>query len=153
MTKIALKGFLAQKLKDEGTVVDDLSQLNSHTEAGNKATQTVCQYVDWLLSTRNPNPPDEDMWIHPCQRQYKDIPNWDIDSDYVDLLNTVQGHTSCSTSYCLRKKGTESELKCRFHFPFDLCAQTKLEFEKVHSKNINEVQYEQKLLPIEMIPS
>ena len=85
MTKIALKGFLAQNMKDEGTVVDDLSQLNSDIEAGNKATQTVCQYVDWLLSTMNPNPPDEDMWItpqvHPCQRQYKDIPNCDIDSD------------------------------------------------------------------------
>ena len=87
----------------------------------------------------NPNPPDEDTWIrpevHPCQRQYKEIPNWERDSDYVDLLNMVQRHTRCSTSYCLRKKQNESDLNCRFHFPYDQCLQTQLEFEKVHSKN------------------
>ena len=149
MVKVITVLFLLEAQKQlKGTVVDDLSQLNSDIEAGNQASQTVCQYVDWLLSTMNPNPPNEDTWItpqvHPCQRKYKDIPNWDIDSDYVDLLNTVQRHTRGSTSYCLRKKGTESELKCRFHFPFYLCAQTKLEFEKVNSKNINEVQYRAK---------
>ena len=108
-------------------------------KTGNAAVQKACQYVDWLLSTMNPNPPDEDMWIrpqaHPCQRLYKDIPDWDEDSDYVDLLNMVQRHTRCSTSYCLRKKNSESELKCRFHFPFDHCSQAKLEFENVHSKS------------------
>ena len=37
----------------------------------------LTQYVDWLLSTVNPNPPDEDVWIrpavHPCQRCHSDI--------------------------------------------------------------------------------
>ena len=42
------------------------------------------------------------------------------------------------TSYCLKKKSNETELKCRFHFPFDLCPKTKLEFEKVHSKGDND---------------
>ena len=37
-----------------------------------------------------------------------------------------------STGYCLRKKSDETELKCRFHFPFENCPKTKLEFEKVH---------------------
>ena len=45
----------------------------------------------------------------------------------------VQPHNRCSTSYCLRKKSNETELKCRFHFPFDHCLQTKLEFEKIHT--------------------
>ena len=45
----------------------------------------------------------------------------------------VQRHTRCSTSYCLRKKSNETELKCRFHFPFDHSLQTKLEFEKIHT--------------------
>ena len=150
LTKTALKGFLAQKLKDENTVVDDPSQLDHDIEAGSKAAETACQDVDWLQSTMNPNPPDEGMWIrpqvHPCQRKYKDIPEWDRDSDYVDLLNTVQRHTRCSTNYCLRKKDNESELKCRFHFPFDHCPQTKLEFEKLHSKNNNDVQYRAKIV-------
>jgi hypothetical protein len=50
----------------------------------------------------------------------------------------VQRHTRCSTSYCLRKKSNETELKCRFHFPFDHCPRTKLEFEKIHTSGDNE---------------
>ena len=149
LTKVALKGYLAQKFKDEQVVVDS-SQLDEDIEAGNKAAETACKYVDWLLSTMNPNPPDDDMWIrpdmHPCQRQYKDIPEWDMNSDYVDLLNMVQRHTRCSTNYCLRKKSNEKELKCRFHFPFDHCTETKIEFEKVHSKNSNDQQYRAKIV-------
>ncbi|CAB3985549.1 ATP-dependent DNA helicase PIF1 [Paramuricea clavata] len=82
------------------------------------------------------------MWIrpevHPCQRSHHDIPEHEKQSDYVDLLNTVQRHTRCSTSYCLRKKSNETELKCRFHFPFDICPKTKLEFEKIHTSGDNE---------------
>lgn len=90
------------------------------------------------------------MWIrphtHPCQRLYKDIPEWDMDSDYVDLLNTVQRHTHCSTNYCLRKKSNEKELKCRFHFPFDQSNKTRIEFEKIHSQNNEAVQYRAKIV-------
>ncbi|CAB4020199.1 Hypothetical predicted protein [Paramuricea clavata] len=140
LTRTALKGFLAQKLKDENDSLDT-TELDQDIEAGQKAADTVCQYVDWLLSTVNPNPPDEDMWIrpevHPCQRSH-DIPEHEKQSDYVDLLNMVQRHTRCSASYCLRKKSSETELKCRFHFPFDYCSQTKLEFEKIHTSGDNE---------------
>ena len=90
------------------------------------------------------------MWVrpqvHPCQKQYKDIPDWDRDSDYVDLLNMVQRHTCCSTSYCLRKKQNESDLKCRFNFPYDHCPQSKLEFEEVHSNKNDLVQYRAKII-------
>ena len=79
------------------------------------------------------------MWIrpqqHPCQKQFKDFSDSDMDSDYVDLINIVKGHTRCSTSYCLQKSGENSELNCRFHFPFDQCAKTHLTFEKIHCKN------------------
>ncbi|CAB3984730.1 Hypothetical predicted protein [Paramuricea clavata] len=68
LTQTALKGFLAQKFKDENDC-SDTTELDQAIEAGQKAADTVCQYVDWLLSTVNPNPPD-DMWIrpevHPC---------------------------------------------------------------------------------------
>ncbi len=141
LTQTALKGFLAQKCKDENDY-SDTTELDNDIEAGQRAADTVCQYVDWLLSTVNPNPPDEDMWIrpetHPCQRSHSDIPEHEKQSDYVDLLNMVQRHTRCSTSYCLRKKSNETELKCRFHFPFDHCPQTKLEFEKIHTLGDNE---------------
>ncbi|CAB4011401.1 ATP-dependent DNA helicase PIF1 [Paramuricea clavata] len=125
LTQSALKGFLAQKFKDENDC-SDTTELDQDIEAGQKAADTVCQYVDWLLSTVNPNAPEEDMWIrpetHPCQRRHSDIPEHEEQSDYVDLLNMVQRHTRCSTSYC----------------PFDNCPKTKLEFEKIHTSGDNE---------------
>jgi hypothetical protein len=137
LTEIALKGFLAQKYKEEHGI--DTPELNQDIEAGNKAADIACQYVDWLLSTVNPNLPENNLWIrpqvHPCQRSYKDIPKSEIHSDYIDLLNTVQHHTRCSTYYCLKKKHNDSDLKCRFNFPFEHCPQTKLEFEQVHTKS------------------
>ena len=53
LTEIALKGFLAQKCKDEHN--DDSEELNQAIEAGSEASNKVCHYVDWLLSTINPN--------------------------------------------------------------------------------------------------
>ena len=47
----------------------------------------------------------------------------------------VQRHTRCSTSYCLRKKGNEKELKCRFNFPFEHHEKTSLQFELIHTKD------------------
>lgn len=61
----------------------------------------------------------------------------DSDTDYVDLLNTVQRHTHCSSNYCLRKRQSESDLKWRFNFPFEPSMTTKLEFEPIHSKDKN----------------
>ena len=59
-------------------------------------------------------------------------------------VNTVQRHTKCSTNYCLRKKTNETELKCRFHFPFEQKPQTTLEFEEINSKDHN-VNYRAKI--------
>ena len=122
--------------------------LMSDINAGNKAAEIACKYVDWLLSTVDPNEPD-DMWvkpnIHPCQKHYQDIPDCDIDDDYCDLLNMVQRHTRCSTGYCLRKKTADSELKCRFSFPMDTCSKTSLEFEEIHTKG-NENRYRAKIV-------
>ena len=59
------------------------------------------------------------------------------DDDYADLLNMVQRHTRCSTNYRLGKKQNESDFRCRFHFPFQPCTSTKLEFEPIHTKDGN----------------
>ena len=100
LTQTALKGFLAQKCKDENHCFDT-TELDNDIEAGQRAADTVCQYDDWLLSTVNPNPPYEDMWIRPetrpCQRSHSDLPEHEKQSDHVDLLNMVQRHTRCST--------------------------------------------------------
>lgn len=103
LSETALNGYLAENSKDNAT--------STIVSEGKKATEKICQYVDWLLSTCNPNPPDNGLWIkpsvHPCQEYHKNIK--DSDSDYIDLLNMVQRHTRCSTSYCLRKKHNETE--------------------------------------------
>ena len=146
LTKIALKEILAQKYKDKhedkGT-----SELDQDIIAGKKAADTVCKYDYWLLSTVNPNPPDDGIWIrpeqHPCQKRYQDIPECDKHDDYCNLLNVVQRHTHRSTS--LRKKTTDSEPKCRFKFPMDIYTKTRLEFEQIHTKG-SEPQYRAKLL-------
>ena len=134
-----LKGYLAE-VSLEKAEQSDILELNKQILEGKKASQTVCEYVDWLLSTYNPDPPEDGFWIkpsiHPCQRQHKDIMNTQqSDDDYVDLLNTVQRHTRCSTNYCLRKKQNETNVKCRFNFPFQPCTSTKLEFEPIHTKD------------------
>ena len=144
-----LKGYLAEMSIDKADQTN-IPALNQQILEGKKASQAVCQYVDWLLSTYNPNPPDNQTWakpsIHPCQRRHKDILSpQDFDDDYVDLLNTVQRHTRCSSNYCLRKKQNETELKCRFKFPFEPCLNTKLEFEPIHTKDGN-TQYKAKII-------
>lgn len=57
------------------------------------------------------------------------------DNDYVDLLNSVQRHTHCSTSYCLKNSVNETELKCRFNFPLEKWEKTTSLFEAIHTKD------------------
>ena len=149
LSETALKGYLAEMSTNTAEQVNIL-ELNQQIVDGKKASQVVCQYVDWLLSTYNPDPPDNGTWvkpsIHPCQKRHKDLVSLqDSEQDYVDLLNTVQRHTRCSTNYCLRKKQNETELKCRFKFPFEPCVNTKLEFEPIHTKD-GSTQYKAKII-------
>lgn len=96
LTKAALEGFLAQKYKDEHKDENTL-ELNKDIVDGTTAVEIVCHYVYWLLSTFNPNLPDDAVWLkpnrHPAQTQYCDIPKYNIHGDYCDLLNMVQRHT------------------------------------------------------------
>ena len=104
-------------------------------------------HTDWLLSTCNPANPDDDDWskpsVHPCQQHYSSIV--DSDMDYVDLLNCVQRHTRCSTAYCLRRKGENNKLQCRFKFPLPCEDKTTLNFEQIHTNN-GTIKYRAKLI-------
>ena len=74
------------------------------TLRGKIALQQIADYADSLISTQNPIPPGDKLWTkpatHPCSKQHKLIK--DHESDYADLLNTVQCHTKCSPKYCLK---------------------------------------------------
>jgi hypothetical protein len=91
LTEIALKGFLAEKCPNDCKDVNILLDI----EQGKRASEQVCNYVDSLVSTWNPLPPDSEIWtkpnVHPCKKHHENIV--DFESDYTDLLNTVQRHT------------------------------------------------------------
>ena len=103
-----LKVFLAAKHKKDCANLSSTEQYDQEIQDGLNAAKTVCQYVDWLLSTVNPVQPEQELCIrpdiHPCKKRHKNISKYEQDSDYINLLNTVQRHTKCSTNYCLRKK-------------------------------------------------
>ena len=143
----ALEGYLAEKELIDCPDSKNKAELLRKIENGKEASKTICQYADWLLSTVNPLSPEENFWEkprpHPCQRKYEDID--DMNTDYVDLLNTCQRHTRCSTQYCLKQKSNQSEQTCRFKFPFQLCSSTKLEFEQINTKE-KTVKYRVKLV-------
>ena len=82
------------------------------------------------MSTKNPEPPSDSCVKpskHPCKEKYGNIlpEEWDI--DHVNLVNNAQRHRVFSYLYCLWGE------KCRLGFPFNLCDETYLEFEKIQS--------------------
>ena len=136
LTEVAMKGFLAAQLKYEtkGTLSNqELQNIDNLVINGKDAEQLVCRYVDFLMSTWNPCTPDERNY-HPCQASYLSLQSKDMERDYVDLLNSVQRHTACSSTYCLRTND-KSTLQCRFHFPFENCSDTQLQFEPINTKS------------------
>ena len=58
----------------------------------------IRSYADWLLSTNNPNPLEDGLWMksktHPCQQKMFDV---DSSNNLVNLINIIQRHTRCST--------------------------------------------------------
>ena len=115
---------------------EQILNMDNEIHEGTEAELIVCRYVDFLLTTWNPCSPD-DGWskpeIHPCQKSYLSLKANEMADDYVHLLNSVERHTTCSTKYCLQQDD-KSELHCRFNFPYDNCAETRLEFEPINTK-------------------
>ena len=81
----------------------------------------VIQYIDSIVTTNNPGINTPIPEIHPCQKSSDQIV--DDAQDYIELINKLQRHTRCSTSYCLREK-KNSEPVCRFGYPKELSGQT-----------------------------
>ena len=72
LSETALKGYLAEVSLDKGEQ-SDIPELNKQILEGKKASQAVCEYVDWLLSTYNPHPPEDGFWIKPSIHPYTKI--------------------------------------------------------------------------------
>ena len=52
LSETALNGYLEENRSDATSTI---------AIEGKKASDKICQYVDWLLSTFNPNPPDNGL--------------------------------------------------------------------------------------------
>ena len=133
LSQTALKGHIANQSVNDGNLSPELLlEKIEEINKGKEAETIICDYVDYLMSTQNSANPDDGSWVkpanHPCKLRFEDIQN-DWDNDYENLVNTVQRHTNCSTAYCLRKKGENDEVSCRFNFPKELCENTHLEYE------------------------
>ena len=150
LSQTALKGHIAnQSVNQSGSLSPELLlEKIEEINKGKEAETIICNYVDYLMSTQNPANPDDGSWAkpanHPCKLRFEDIEN-DWDNDYQNLVNTVQRHTNCSTAYCLRKKGENDEVSCRFNFPKELCENTHLEYETIKSKD-GKVHYKVKVV-------
>ena len=134
----AASGWLADKQLQTGDVDTATHQtLLCAIEEGLKAKEEVLQYVDWLVNTCNDSIPDTSWSLsnpHPCAINITNVT--DMDTDYQDLVNSIQRYTRCSAAYCLHKKHSETEQQCRFKYPCPLQEVSTLEFEQLDNGDI-----------------
>ena len=55
LTETALKGFISEKQSDSETDSEVIYE-------GRKAAKIICNYVDTLITTWNPYPPESELW-------------------------------------------------------------------------------------------
>ena len=73
LTQIALKSFVSEKQQKNSETICDSEVICE----GRKAGKIICNYVDTLISTWNPYPPESELWkkpqVHPCSRKHETI--------------------------------------------------------------------------------
>ncbi len=74
--------------------------------------------VYWESQTTTINSTSEISFavIHSCSKFFRAKQN--NLQELTKLLNRVQKHTKCSSTYCLRKIKDSKKIRCRFHFSF-----------------------------------
>ena len=133
----AATGWLAEQEMQTCKNVAAHEELLHAIEEGARAKAQALQYARWLVTICNDCIPDETLSLpipHPCALKVDDIA--DIESDYQNVVNSVQRHTRCSATYCLRKKPGQQEHQCRFDYPRPLQDSPTLEFEKVDNSRV-----------------
>ena len=105
--------------------------LQPQIEAGHQAQETVKLYVNWLVTTINDALP-QDNWTIPSPRPSAIlIENVDsLDRGYEALVNSIERHTKCSTTYCMKIKPGHQP-PCRFNFTEDCQDETTIDFQLI----------------------
>ena len=75
----------------------------------------ILSHFDSFITTINPCPDAPVPDRHPCQKGNDEL--CDDLQDYIELVNKLQKHTRCNSSYCLWSK--DGQQYCRFGFPKD----------------------------------
>lgn len=133
----AAVSWLAEQQMQTCNDEDVLHELSRAVDEGTKARADALQYADWLVTTSNSCLPDGTWTMpvpHPCAVKITNIT--DINSDYHDLLNSVERHTRCNAAYCLRKKTGQQQPECRFNYPRPVQQSSTLEFEKLQNGTV-----------------
>ncbi|CAG8720815.1 17502_t:CDS:1 [Cetraspora pellucida] len=81
----------------------------------------VVQYLNSLVTTINPRIDAPVPDSHSCQKRDDELQD-DL-QDYIELINKLQCHTRCSSSYCLRINRA-GEQYCRFGYPKEIVEHT-----------------------------
>ncbi|CAG8615871.1 14657_t:CDS:2 [Cetraspora pellucida] len=84
----------------------------------------VVHYLNSLATTINSELNAPIPAQHLCQKHLEEL-NDDL-QDYVELINKLQCHTHCSSSYCLRTNKQTGKQFCRFRFLKELKDETVL---------------------------
>ena len=137
LSEKAAEGHKAKLKLQEGIIFnsnDELDKLNALIKERIKAEKETCNYYDYLISCSNPG--NINVWVqpakHPCRNSYETAVV-DLDSDYIDIVNSVQRYSKCNSAYSLREDKQRNQY-CRFHYPFDINQETYISYTEMPNK-------------------
>ena len=94
--------LLAKEIRKELIEGDDLTsgEQKDILQDCIEAEKIIHNYFDSLISCMNPV--GKAYWqkplIHPCKKTFEEVIR-DLRQDYIDIANSVQGHSKCSSAY------------------------------------------------------
>jgi hypothetical protein len=125
---------------------DSEAELRALIEAGETAEKTICKFADFVISTWNPHHGKfTEPEMHPSTYSKRDIAPSEEKQKHLDIVNVVNRHYQCGP-WCLRKTKNSQTKVCRYHFPFELCTETHLEFSARSTNSAGEVFYRVKIV-------
>lgn len=95
----------------------DFGNLMHTVTEGKIAQKKIYEYLDHLISCNNPEQVGE--WVrptkYPCRNNFKTEVS-DLDSGYLDMVNSVQRRSKCN----YLREDDKGNQYCRFHYLFPL---------------------------------